>query len=69
MTRFEGYAALVTGAGQGIGAAVAHRLAAEGARVLVTDRDAARAGSVAAAVRDGGGSAEAHGCDVTDAAA
>ncbi|MGY1434703.1 SDR family NAD(P)-dependent oxidoreductase [Streptomyces reniochalinae] len=69
MTRFEGYAALVTGAGQGIGAAVAHRLAAEGARVLVTDLDAERARAVAAAVRADGGTAEAHGCDVRDAAA
>ncbi|MEW2457029.1 SDR family NAD(P)-dependent oxidoreductase [Streptomyces albus] len=69
MTRFEGYAALVTGAGQGIGEAVARRLAGEGARVLVTDRDAARADSVAAAIRADGGAAEARTCDVTDAAA
>ncbi|PJT48772.1 oxidoreductase, partial [Streptomyces albidoflavus] len=43
MRRFEGYGALVTGAGQGIGEAVARRLAGEGARVLVTDRDGERA--------------------------
>lgn len=69
MTRFDGYAALVTGAGQGIGAAVARRLATEGARVLVTDRDAGRAGKVAAELRADGAVAEARGCDVTDAAA
>ncbi|MFE2427567.1 SDR family NAD(P)-dependent oxidoreductase [Streptomyces sp. NPDC059373] len=66
MSRFDGYAVLITGAGQGIGAATAHRFAAEGARVLVTDRDGARAEGAAAAVRQRGGTAEALACDVTD---
>ncbi|MET9861832.1 glucose 1-dehydrogenase [Streptomyces smyrnaeus] len=69
MTRFDGYGALVTGAGQGIGAAVARRLAEEGARVLVTDRDPERARRVAEDIRADGGLAHSHACDVTDASA
>jgi 3-oxoacyl-[acyl-carrier protein] reductase len=42
-----GQVALVTGAGQGIGAGIARRLCAAGARVVVFDRDPARARSVA----------------------
>ncbi|MEW1753265.1 SDR family NAD(P)-dependent oxidoreductase [Streptomyces angustmyceticus] len=69
MQRFEGYSALITGAGRGIGAATARRLAAEGARVLVTDLDGARAERVAAGIVEAGGTAEAMACDVGDRAA
>ncbi|GES32296.1 SDR family NAD(P)-dependent oxidoreductase [Streptomyces angustmyceticus] len=69
MHRFEGYSALITGAGRGIGAATAYRLAAEGARVLVTDLDAARAERVAAGIEEAGGTAGAMPCDVGDRAA
>jgi 3-oxoacyl-[acyl-carrier protein] reductase len=46
--RFAGQAAVVTGAARGIGAAVAARLRAEGAAVLLVDRDAAVAETAAA---------------------
>jgi NAD(P)-dependent dehydrogenase (short-subunit alcohol dehydrogenase family) len=46
--RFDGQVAVVTGAGSGIGAAAADRLAAEGARVVYADRDTGRLGRVAA---------------------
>jgi rhamnulose-1-phosphate aldolase/alcohol dehydrogenase len=45
--------ALVTGGGSGIGAATARRLAAEGACVVIADKDAAAAGKVAAAIAAG----------------
>lgn len=70
--RYRGRVALVTGAGSGIGAATAARLAAEGARVLLADVDGrglAAAVSVAASAADGtgfGGSAESVVLDVAD---
>ncbi|WP_394431576.1 SDR family NAD(P)-dependent oxidoreductase [Streptomyces sp. SGAir0957] len=66
MTRFEGHAAMVTGAGRGIGAAISRRLASEGAHVLVTDVDMDAAEKIAGEIRERGGTATAHLCDVGD---
>ncbi len=57
MMRFEGRVAVITGAGSGIGAASARRLAAEGARVAVSDVDEGRAKDVAASIEEAGGRA------------
>ena len=50
----EGTAAVLTGAGSGIGRATALSLAARGARVVASDLDDARAEETAALVDDGG---------------
>ena len=58
--------AIVTGAGRGIGAAVARLFAREGARVVVGDVESAPAEEVAAAIRANGAEAIACAADVTD---
>jgi NAD(P)-dependent dehydrogenase (short-subunit alcohol dehydrogenase family) len=64
-----GQAALVTGAGQGVGRGIALALAAQGARVALAGRSIEKLQAVAAAIAARGGQALALGCDVKDAAA
>jgi NAD(P)-dependent dehydrogenase (short-subunit alcohol dehydrogenase family) len=65
MSRLEGRIGLVTGAGSGIGRAIARLFAAEGAHVYVTDVDGAAAEAVAAEIAGGGGAARAMAADVS----
>jgi 3-oxoacyl-[acyl-carrier protein] reductase len=62
MSRLDGRTALVTGAGRGIGLAISKRLLADGARVVMLDRDAS---AVEGAAKRLGGNARAIVADVT----
>lgn len=64
----QGRSAIVTGAGSGIGRAVARLLAANGAAVLVTDLDPTAADAVTAEIVAAGGVAKAFVGDAADAA-
>jgi NAD(P)-dependent dehydrogenase (short-subunit alcohol dehydrogenase family) len=66
MRRLEDKITLVTGAGAGIGRAVAETFAREGAHVVVADRDGDAAREVADAIVKNNGTAQAETVDVTD---
>ena len=69
MFRLDGKIALVTGAGSGIGEAIALRFAQQGATLWIVDRDQAKAASTVAAIRGAGGRADFACLDVSDAGA
>jgi NAD(P)-dependent dehydrogenase (short-subunit alcohol dehydrogenase family) len=61
----EGRVCVITGAGRGIGAATARRMAEVGGRIAILDVNEASAEETATALRDGGGDARAYQVDVT----
>ena len=68
MFDLQGKVAVVTGAGSGIGAAIARLFAERGATVAAADRDPTTAGRVASDITGNGGTAMGYPCDVSDAA-
>ena len=67
--RLDGKNAVVTGAGSGIGKAIAELFAAQGASVFVVDRDEPAGSATVDAIRDAKGRAEVAVVDVSDEAA
>ena len=68
MFDLQGKVAVVTGAGSGIGAAIARVFAARGAHVAVVDRDETAAGQIAGEIVAARGAASPYRCDISQAA-
>lgn len=64
--RLQGKAAIVTGAGRGIGQAIAEAFAREGAKVVITARTTAQIEEVAEGIRSAGGEARAIAADIAN---
>ena len=67
MFDLQGKVAVVTGAGSGIGAAIARLFAQRGATIAAADRDITAAGRIASEITTSGASAMGYPCDVSDA--
>jgi 3-oxoacyl-[acyl-carrier protein] reductase len=65
-TMLDGRVAVITGAGRGLGAAIAGELAAQGAAVVIADRDEELASAAAERLRAAGRAATPQAADVTD---
>jgi NAD(P)-dependent dehydrogenase (short-subunit alcohol dehydrogenase family) len=66
MALLDGQVCLVTGAGQGLGRAIAHEMAAEGARVVLLERNPETLRTVLAELEEKGTPADGYALDVTD---
>jgi NAD(P)-dependent dehydrogenase (short-subunit alcohol dehydrogenase family) len=66
MNRFENKTAIVTGGAGGIGAAICHRLASEGAHVVIVDTNVSAGEELVTAIRADGGSAACSAVDLSD---
>jgi 3-oxoacyl-[acyl-carrier protein] reductase len=66
MPLLQNHIAVITGAGSGIGRAIANGYAREGARVVLLDRDEKAAAEAAKEIRDAGGNAESYTLDVAN---
>jgi NAD(P)-dependent dehydrogenase (short-subunit alcohol dehydrogenase family) len=66
MPLLQNHIAVVTGAGSGIGRAIAHGYAREDARVVLLDRDEKAAAEAAKEIRDTGGKADSFALDVAN---
>src|ERR1700761_2535548 len=66
LRRMEDQVVLVTGGNRGIGLAIAHSLAREGASVIITGRDEETLRRSASEIKRKGGAVVSHVCDIRD---